>query len=66
MIVTVVQVRVVRMSVRQRGVPVPMAVSLTGRVVGSVLVLMMHVVIVQVLMLHRSMRVLVFVPLRQV
>ena len=62
-LVTVVHVRVVRMTVRQRLVPVPMAVRFAARIVRAMGVLMVHVVMMQMLMLHRLVCVLVLVPL---
>ena len=58
-------VRVMRMSVDQFLVTVPMRVRFAGRVIRAVDMLMMLVVSVQVLVFHRLMPVLVFVPLSQ-
>lgn len=63
-LVTVVQVRVVRMTVCQRLMPVPMAVRMVRDVIRSTGVLVMRVVMVQMLVLDRCVRVNVFVPLR--
>jgi len=49
-----------------RFVPMPMRVWFAGRIVGPVLVLMMFVVHVLVFMLHRFVRVFVFVSLSEV
>jgi hypothetical protein len=65
-IVAVMQVRVVRMSMGQRRMPVPMAVRLAGRVVRPMHVLMMRIVMVEVLVLRCRVRVLVLVTFGQV
>ena len=49
-----------------RFVPMPMCVWFTGGIIGPVLVLMMFVVHVLVFMLHRFVRVFVFVSLSEV
>jgi hypothetical protein len=59
------QVRVVRVSVYERGVPVPVRVRLAGRIGDSVLVLVMFVVTMPVLVLHRFVDVFMHVPLGQ-
>jgi len=62
----VVDVRVMRMGMHHRFVPMPMRMWFAGRIVGPVLVLMMFVVHVLVFMLHRFVRVFVFVSLSEV
>lgn len=64
--VPVVNVRVVRMTVRQWFVPVPMAVNGARGVGRPVGMLVMRVVCVHVLMFHRLVGVLVLVPLGEV
>lgn len=63
----VMQVRVVRVSVDHRRVPVPVAMRLAGRIVRPVRVLVMRVVGMAMFMLHRFMRVLMLMlmPLRK-
>ena len=63
MLVPVVQVRVVRMIVRQRPMPVPMIVRFTRRIVRTVCVLVMRVVVMKMLVLHRIVGVQVLMPL---
>ena len=65
MTVAMVQVRVMRMPVRQLRVPMPMRVRLGGRRFRAVLVLVVRVVVVPVLMFQRLMRMVVVVPLRK-
>lgn len=65
MAMAVMQVRVVRVPVHERGVPVRVGVRLAGRIGGSVLVLVMFVVPMPVLVLHRFMEVFVLMPLGQ-
>jgi hypothetical protein len=60
-----VQVGVVRVSMGQRRVSMPMHVRLAGGHAGLVFMLMMFVVSVPMLVRHRLVRMLVFVPLRQ-
>ena len=62
MLVPVVQVRIVRMTVRQRPVTVPMHVRFTRRVVRPMRVPVMRVVMVTMLVLDRIVRVPVFMP----
>ena len=62
----VMDVGVVRMGMKQRLVPVRMAMRLAGRVVRTVGVLVMLFVGVQMVMLHWLVLVLVFVALGQV
>ena len=60
--VPVMQIGVVWMAVHERLVPLPVAVRLDQRVAGGMGVLMMSVVRVQVLVLHRFVRVGMLVP----
>ena len=62
----VVQVRVVRMTVRQWPMPVPMTVRLARRIVRRMRVLVMRVVMVKMLVLNRIVGMLVLVPLCEV
>ncbi len=64
--VAVVQVGIVRMLVRERGVPMPMAVRLPSGVIRRVLMLVMGVVDVPVLVFHRLVNVLMCVRLSEV
>ena len=66
MLMAVVDVRVVRVGVSHRRVVVRMAVGFAGRIVRTVLVLVVFVVNVTVVVGHRLMVVFVFVPLGQV
>jgi len=59
-------VRVMTMTVRQWLVPVTMAVQFTRGIARAVRVPVVLVVLVQVLMLHRFVRVLMLVPLGEV
>ena len=65
-VMLVVQVGRVCMAVDQRFVPVPMAVRLAAWIVGTMRVLVVLVVDVQMLVLHRLVDVGVLVPLTQV
>ena len=60
-----VQVRVMRMPMHQALVSVEVAVRLADRSIGPVAVLVVFIVHVPMLMLHRLMHMLVFVPFRQ-
>lgn len=64
--VPVVDVRVMRMPVHHRRVPVPVAVRLAGGCIRIVGVLVVRVVAVAVLVLQRLMCVLVLMLLREV
>lgn len=66
MLVLMVDVGVMRVSVGQRLVLMPVGVRLAGRIVGAVLVLVVLVVDVPVVVRHPLMRVKMFVPLREV
>ena len=59
------EVRVVRMPVHQANVPVPMSVWFTGRIAGTMRVLMMLVVTMSVFMLHRLVNVLMLMTFGQ-
>ena len=63
---SVMNVRVVRVPVYERLVPMPVGMRLAHRVIGRVRVLMVLVMDVQVLVLEHLVGVLVFVPLRHV
>ena len=65
MSVPMMEVRVVRMPVREADVPMPMGVRFDGRIAGAMRVLMVLVVTMPVFMLHRLVNVLVLVPLGQ-
>jgi hypothetical protein len=62
----VMQIRVMRMPMRQRCVPVPMRMRLARCQLGPVLMLVMLVVAVPVFVLHGVMDVFVVMPLGQV
>ena len=59
------EVRVVRMAVHQANVPVPMSVWFTGRIAGTMHVLVMLVVTMPMFMLHRFVNVLTIMPFGQ-
>jgi hypothetical protein len=65
MAMAVMQVRVVRVPVHERGVPVPVGVRLAGRIGGRVLVLVMFVVTMPMLVLYWFMNVFMLMPLGQ-
>lgn len=65
MLVAVMQVRIMRMAVRERLVAVPVGVRLTRGIVRAVRVLVVLVVDVAVRVLERRVVVLVLVPLAQ-
>jgi hypothetical protein len=62
MAMSVMQVRKVRMAMREPGMTVAMAMWLSGRVVWCVSMLVMRVMDMSVLVLHRLMLVLMLVP----
>ena len=63
MAMTVMEVREVRMAMREPSMAVAMGIWLSRRVVRCVCMLVMHVMDMSVLVLHRLMLVLMFVPL---
>ena len=65
MSMAMMQVRVVRVPVHERGVPVTVRVGLAGRIGDGVLVLVMFVVTMPVLVLHWLVEVFVLMPLGQ-
>jgi hypothetical protein len=65
MIVAVMQVRIVRMPMHHRRVPMPMGMRLARGIAGRVPMAVMRVVHMPVRVLHLLMRVLVFVHFRQ-
>ncbi len=64
--VTVMEIRIVRMAMHHRRVPVPVGVRLAGWCIRSMPMLVVRVVHVAVLVLHYLMRVLVVVALGEV
>src|SRR5437879_4667947 len=66
MLVTVMQIRIMRMLVQNPRVPVSVAMRLPGRIVGRMLVLVVDVMYMTVLMLERLMVVFMVVRLSQV
>lgn len=66
MIVSVMQIRIVGVPMRDRRVPVAMRMGFARRITRGVFVLMMEVVDVAMGMLQRFMRVLMIVGLRGV
>lgn len=65
MIMTVMQIGIVRMPMHQRRVAMPVGVRLARRCIRPVLVLMMFIMVVPMLMLQHVMGMLVLVPLGQ-
>jgi len=63
MAMTVMEVREVRMAMREPSMAVAMGIWLSRRVVRCVCMLVMRVMDMSVLVLHRLMLVLMFVPL---
>ncbi len=57
------QIRVVRVAMYQARMPVAVRVRLSGRISGSVGVLVMFIVHMRVLVLHRFVHVRVLMPL---
>ena len=66
MAVAMMQVRVMRVPVDPRGMPMPMHMRLAHGVAGGVFVLVMLVMVMSVLVFHGFVDVLVFMLFRQV
>ena len=62
MLVTMMQVRVMRMLVQNPRVPVPVAMGLPARIGRRVVVLVMDIVDLSLLVLERLMQVLLVMP----
>ena len=63
MAMAVMQIGIMRVPMHEPGVPVPMRVRFAGRVGQRMRVLVMVIVIMPMLMLHRLVQMVVFVPL---
>ena len=66
MAVSMVQVRIMRVSMHKRRMPMPMGVHLTLRIARPMFVLMVFIMLVPMLMLHRLMLVFMLMAFCQV